>query len=133
MVSSGPAFPRIALGVSKHKFLPLLVLAVGCGIPDSKKLSDLSEDEATQLCESIEPAEFTCDATVSGFEMSYTITLGGDECSTDGLSSDCEATVGDWRDCDAAWRAELEADACSADVPAECDALMACAEVTASI
>ncbi len=111
------------------KYLPFLVLAVGCGIPDSKKLADLSEDDVIALCESIEEAEYTCDDTVSGFEFSYTIAFGGDDCSTDGLSADCEATVGDWRDCDAAWRAVLDADPCSAEVPAECDPIMECSVV----
>lgn len=115
-----------------YKFLPLLVLAVGCGIPDSKKLADLSEDDAAKLCEGIEEAEYTCDMTVYGYEMSYTITFGGEDCDMTGTPTDCEATVGDWRDCDAAWRAVLDADPCSTEVPSECDALMECVDTTAS-
>lgn len=117
-----------------HKFLPLLVLAVGCGIPDGKLLVDLTADDMTKLCESIEPATYTCEMTAYGYEITYDITLGGDDCEsgTDGLPDSCEATVGDWRDCDAAMRAAFEADPCTTDMPSECDALFACVDTSAT-
>ena len=114
-----------------NRFLTTLaagLLLAGCGLSDGKALRDLDEDDWAKLCEEFEEESFTCE----GEGFSYTIEFGGDcePTDTDGtlmeFPESCEATVGDLRDCDEAWREVLRADPCSADVPTECDYFESC-------
>jgi hypothetical protein len=98
------------------RFLPLVL--AGCGLSDGKLLRELAPDQVAALCGESDEATYACDQV--------TVTVGGSAC-LDQVHVDpaCTATVGDWRDCDEALRAALDADPC-ADAPAECDWLAAC-------
>lgn len=102
-------------------------LLVGCGISDNTAIADLEEDDWTKLCEEVEFETFTCEA--EGF--SYDVSFGSEDCEAEtdadlDLADTCEATVGDWRACDEAYREALREDACTADLPSECSWMTDC-------
>jgi hypothetical protein len=102
----------------------LSIFALGCGISDKTLLVDLDPDQIQKLCEDSTGGTYHCE--MSGFTTD--ITVDASSCSEGmAVSSDCTATVGDWRACNDAYTAALEADACMMDgMPAECDPMMSC-------
>jgi hypothetical protein len=101
-----------------------LLLLVGCGISDNKLLADLDEGEPERLCDQVEPEAFACEGTALTLDFSRNPeTCRGELAVTD----DCEATVGDWRACDEAYREALREDPC-AIAPEECEWTLGCAE-----
>jgi hypothetical protein len=78
------------------------LLLAGCGgLKDGTKLRDLDEDQAKDLCEEYSD-EQTAKCDYKG--QTIPITVGGTECDVgsakdDPKMADCDATVGDYRDC----------------------------------
>jgi len=114
------------------KFLFLAAVLVGCGGGDdgpssSKKLADLSNSEATDLCHSFasDYPPKTVDCGADG-----TTTFGFDDADCTGsdntFDSTCTATVGDLRDCADDLYNESDADICNQVVPPSCAAVSSC-------
>lgn len=86
----------------------------GCGIGDDVLLVDLSEDDVAKLCEGVEPETFVCEP----IEIAY----DADGCADSlEVAEGCTATVGEWRTCDEASRAQLREDPCALETPPECE------------
>lgn len=113
-----------------------LLTACGSGIADSALLGELTDEEATALCEELAtdtPNEIECGSK----KYSFTFTAGIDPADCDdataSFDADCTATAGDMRACIAALEALTEADVCDPDPKAkddslpECDAFFDCA------
>lgn len=107
------------------RLLLLSLIAVpfitACGGPsDSTKLSDLSADEAKDLCEEL---SYSRTVTCSG----QTITINSDDCSmATAPSASCTATVGDARDCTDAIKSAADTELCTGSLPAACEKLSTC-------
>jgi len=108
----------------------LLLLAItGCGdsgVPDSKKLSDLSAAESKDAC--LEIAADYPERTVTCGSTTITIGLTTAECNTqEPAPATCTATVGDARDCSAAMYSMTDAELCAdTPLPAACAKLTGC-------
>lgn len=105
-----------------------LLWLVSCGIREDKLIVELSEKEKENLCDenssSIEEEEVMCDGEVLTVEASRR-----SDCldALDEASTDCEATVGDWRQC----TDDLLDDPCSmlsGDLSAACTTWASCLE-----
>ena len=117
--------------VRMKKLFFLAVVLMGCGggggVDDSKKLSDLSADEAQDLC-----SEFVDDFPERTVDCSGTmITIGytAAECADAGepAPTTCTATVGDARACADATFSLSDDEICNAEtLPAACAALQDC-------
>lgn len=107
------------------KFLPVLALAIlsGCGVPNGKALKDLEDEDWTALCEEQGEESFTCE--VGGASLTYTFGTNCDQVNGS-VADGCEATVGDYRDCNDAWMAALREDPCYAKEIPECDWFASC-------
>jgi hypothetical protein len=99
---------------------------VGCGVSDDAVLSELDSDDWASLCSgrAVEAETATCDW--EGTEVEIEIEAASEEdCASDSLTAygSCDATAGDYNSCMDAF--DLS-DICELEIPAECDALMAC-------
>lgn len=97
-----------------------LVVLAACGVRGSKPLGDVTGDDIAKLCGEEDPESFTC--SYEGGE--YTVTFGTD-CEQRGsefepYTSDCSATVADYRICRQAYRSLLAADPCASEPEVEC-------------
>jgi hypothetical protein len=113
------------------KFALLTLVVLGCGggsgVSDSKKLADLSTDEAKDLCEEL--ADGFPERTVDCSGVMITIGFNKAECATDSepAPSSCTATAGDARDCADAMSALTDDQICTSDsLPAACAPLQDC-------
>jgi hypothetical protein len=81
-------------------FLLIVALAMfaACGIPDDKKLGELTDDEIKELCEEVEDETKDCGEGVE-------VTRSSEQCAENKFKEDCAGTVANWRACN-------EADAC---------------------
>lgn len=108
--------------------LSLLVVpfVIACGGPsDSDKISDLSTDEAKDLCE--EFVDDNPERTVTCMGVMITVGLSSADCaSQDEPGASCTATVGDARACNSAQAAQTEAEICTGMFPAACAKLAQC-------
>lgn len=104
----------------------LLAALVGCGgVDDSKKLSELSTEEAKDVC--LELVDDYPEKTVTCSGATITIGLTAADCDGETpASANCTATVGDTRDCTAAIYAQAEACMVDAPLPAACAKLSGC-------
>jgi hypothetical protein len=105
----------------------LTIGACGGGPSDSTKLVDLTASEAKELCEeTIGSRTINC----SGTEI--TIETTQEDCNMAGSGNDvpanCQATVGDFRDCQDAFDAATDAQLCDPEgfTPPACAAIAAC-------
>jgi hypothetical protein len=100
-----------------------LALALSaCGVSNGTSIADLSDAQATAICEEYEERVITCEGEGFEFELTY----GGDceDASVGDAPEGCEATVGDYRDCFDAVYAQSDEELCSSDgLPSDCDAL----------
>ncbi len=97
-----------------------LIALTACGVRDSKKLSELDEEQAQSLCEEVEERTVSC----GDDSFSLEITVGGD-CDAEYTAppESCTATVGDQRACFDAY-ADLSDEAlCAGELPAACEPL----------
>jgi hypothetical protein len=101
-----------------------LLLIAGCGVSDNKLLADLDEGERERLCDNVKAETFACEGTAMTLDFSRDpeSCLGELE-----VKEDCEATVGEWRACDEAYREVLREDPC-AMAPEECEWTLGCTE-----
>ena len=100
---------------------PWLVLGVlmAC-VPNGKLLSKLSAEQATSVCE-----EYAQRTIVCGDEDAQEVYVFGGDCDSARAPADCEATVGDYRDCQEAVEELSDEDFCSAESdPAACVPLL---------
>jgi hypothetical protein len=112
----------------KKLFVLATVLFIGCGddgVSDSKKLSDLSTAEATDLCKELAsdhpPRTVTCG--------NFMFTLGIDPATCDGEvpTAACTATAGDARACQDAYDDLTDEQICTNETgPAACQKLTGC-------
>ncbi len=100
--------------------------ACGGGVDDSKKLSDLSTEEAKDVCLDL-AADFP-ERMVTCSGVTITIGLSEAECNTpDTAPATCTATVGDVRACNKAMYELSDAELCSSQsLPAACAKLEGC-------
>lgn len=113
-----------------NKLIWMTVLVIGCGgdsgVPDSKKLSDLTTSESNDLC-----AELVADypqrtVTCTG-GFTFQIGVPPDSCDGSTPPPACTATAGDIRDCQEATFALTDAELCAdAPPPAACTKLTGC-------
>lgn len=110
--------------------IPLAALALSaCGVGGSTALKDLSDEQATKVCEEYDPKTITCGE--GDFTFTFEFATDCDTVGTGDIPEACEATVGDYRDClDAIYALSDEEFCSSEDLPADCDALFsdACME-----
>lgn len=101
-------------------------MAAGSGVSDSKKLTDLSADEAKDLCEEL--ADGFPERSVDCSGVMITIGFDKSECaSASEAPASCTATAGDARDCADAMSALTDEQICtSEDLPAACAPLQDC-------
>ena len=106
----------------------LLLAITGCGdsVSDSKKLSELSTEEAKDVC--LELVDDYPERSVTCGSTTITIGLKSSECTDQTQApATCTATVGDVRDCNAALYSQTDAELCSdAPLPAACAKLAGC-------
>lgn len=112
----------------KH-FLLASALLIGCGggVSDSKKLSDLTAEEAKDAC--LEAAADFPERTVDcGDGIMLTVGVAEADCNTAGpADAGCTATVGDARACFDAMYSLSDAQICTAEtLPAACAKLEGC-------
>lgn len=108
----------------------VLISLTGCGIPASKALIELEEDQRAEVCqaEAVEMTTQTVQCEVEGTTLEVTSEpVEVDDCVArfDLLVSSCEATLEDWYECNDAF----EADPClqlAEELPAACQAVFAC-------
>lgn len=111
-----------------------LLAACGSGIADSALLGELTDEEASALCDEL--VTDTPDVIECGFKVftfSFTVGISAAECdeARANFSEDCTATAGDMRACIAA-REALTEEVCDPDPKGkggmpECNAYVACA------
>lgn len=112
------------------RILPFSLLVVpfmiACGGPsDSTKITDLSTDEAKDLCE--ESVDANPERTITCSGVMLTVGLSSADCADPGTPpTSCTATVGDVRDCNEAQGNQTEAEICAGTIPAACEALLSC-------
>jgi hypothetical protein len=111
-------------------FLLLSALLIGCGgdgVSDSKKLSDLTAEEAKDAC--LEQAADFPERTVDcGDGITLTVGIAEADCNDAGpADAGCTATVGDARACFDAMYKLTDAQICMAEsLPAACAKLEGC-------
>jgi hypothetical protein len=108
--------------------LSLLALPffIACGGPsDSTKITELSDEEAKDLCE--EAIDSNPERTVTCMGVMITVGLTSADCA-DPMEPNpsCTATVGDARACNEAQGDQTEAQICAGDFPAACAKIVQC-------
>jgi len=89
-------------------------------VPGGKLLADLSDEQATSVCE-----EYAQRTIVCGDEDAQDIYVFGGDCDNAGAPATCGATVGDYRDCQEAVEELSDEDFCAAESdPAACHPLL---------
>lgn len=112
------------------QFLCLSAFLIACGgdgVPDSKKLSDLTAEESKDACE--EAAADYPERTVNcGDGITLTVGIDEAECATaEPAPASCTATVGDARACFEAMYSLTDAQICMAEsLPAACAKIEGC-------
>lgn len=112
------------------RILQLSILAVpflvACGGPsDSTKITELSDDEAKDLCEEMVDANPQRMVTCMG--VTITVGLSAASCSDPPTPNpSCQATVGEARDCNEDQGDQTEADICAGMIPSSCAKLAQC-------
>ncbi|MEZ4364893.1 MAG: hypothetical protein R2939_01235 [Kofleriaceae bacterium] len=100
-----------------------MVVACGgdSGPSDSTKVTDLTEDEAHELCDEL--ADSFPEREVTCGDVTITFGINHEECDSDvdSIPPACQATAGDLRDCFAALGALSDAQVCDdTPLPAAC-------------
>lgn len=98
------------------------------GIPDSTKLRDLDQEDATTLCHELADTNprRSVECTIDGRKITVVAGVDRARCGSFSAPDACNATVGQARDCSDEMAAISDSGLCALSFPAVCEALVEC-------
>ncbi|MFN0252197.1 MAG: hypothetical protein ACKV2T_35300 [Kofleriaceae bacterium] len=98
------------------------------GVPDSTRLRDVDPSDLADLCHEgadVNPRRVV-DCVIDGREISVSAGVDRARCGSLSIPAACNATVGQFRECNEWTGAQSDSQLCALDFPAACQALANC-------